>query len=157
MTPNGRASGAGAPHNHDARLARWRAATLGLMVVGYTGCYLCRSDLAVATPLILKELTAGGITPEAAKLGLGGVVTAGVLAYAVGKLIGGGPATLLGGRRNVLIGMAGAVVFTLIFAAGGSLPFFTTAWIGNRLLQAVGWPGMVRVVSRWFAPRRTAW
>ena len=46
--------------------------------------------------------------------------------------------------------MAGAILFTLIFAMGGSIPVFTMAWVGNRMVQAIGWPGMVKIVSRWF-------
>jgi OPA family glycerol-3-phosphate transporter-like MFS transporter len=30
------------------------------------------------------------------------------------------------------------------------LPRFTLAWIGNRGIQSLGWPGLVKVSSRWF-------
>jgi OPA family glycerol-3-phosphate transporter-like MFS transporter len=135
----------------DLRLGRWRLITLELMVLGYTGYYLCRSNLAVATPLIIKELALRGINPNTATIQLGAVVTMGVLAYAFGKLFGGSAGDFLGGRRNFLIGMVGAVVFTLAFAVSGSMPLFTLAWSGNRLLQAIGWPGLVKVASRWFS------
>lgn len=48
------------------------------------------------------------------------------------------------------MGLGGAVVFTLLFAAGGALPLFTIAWIGNRLTQSIGWAGLVKVCSKWF-------
>jgi OPA family glycerol-3-phosphate transporter-like MFS transporter len=134
----------------DPRSARWRLLTLGLMVLGYSGYYLCRSNLAVATPLILSDLGAQGMDPDRARVGLGEVATAGVLAYAVGKLLGGSLGDFLGGRRNFLLGMAGAIGFTALFALGGSIPLFTLAWVGNRLFQAMGWPGVVKVASRWF-------
>jgi len=55
-----------------------------------------------------------------------------------------------GGRRNFLIGMGGATVFTLLFAVGGGFPIFTLAWVGNRLTQSIGWAGLIKVSSRWF-------
>jgi sugar phosphate permease len=31
-----------------------------------------------------------------------------------------------------------------------ALPVFTLAWIGNRLLQSIGWAGLIKVCSKWF-------
>ena len=28
---------------------------------------------------------------------------------------------------------------------------FTLAWFGNRLIQSLGWPGMIKITSRWFS------
>ncbi len=134
----------------DPRLARRKALTLGLLVLGYTGFYLCRSNFAVSLSNIIADLAKTGLDPKAARLSLGWVTTLGTLAYALGKLPGGGLVDFLGGRRIYLSGMAGAVLFTLVFALGGSIPVFTLAWVGNRLVQSIGWPGMVKIVSRWF-------
>jgi sugar phosphate permease len=134
----------------DPRLARRKALTLALLVLGYTGFYLCRSNFAVSMSGIIADLAKGGIDPKAARLSLGWVTTLGTLAYAMGKLPGGGLVDFLGGRRIYLTGMGGAVLFTLVFAMGGSIPVFTMAWVGNRMVQAIGWPGMVKIVSRWF-------
>jgi len=49
--------------------------------------------------------------------------------------------------------MAGTVLFTLWFAAGVSLPVFALAWIGNRLMQSLGWAGVVKISSKWFSYR----
>ena len=38
------------------RLGRWRALTIALLVTGYAGYYLCRSDLSVAMPLLIAEM-----------------------------------------------------------------------------------------------------
>ena len=57
---------------------------------------------------------------------------------------GPGGATFLGG-------MAGSILFTIVFALSGGFPLFTMAWIGNRLFQSQGWAGLVRVSSRWFS------
>jgi OPA family glycerol-3-phosphate transporter-like MFS transporter len=37
-----------------------------------------------------------------------------------------------------------------MFAASGTLPLFTLAWIANRLSQSIGWSAVIKVSSRWF-------
>ena len=60
-----------------------------------------------------------------AKEQLGWAVSLGTVGYAIGKFAAGSLVDLLGGRRNYLIGMAGAVICTVLFALGGSIPVFT--------------------------------
>ncbi len=134
-----------------ARYARWRTLTVALLVVGYAGYYLCRSDLSVAMPLLIADLSRRGMSPAAAELSLGGVASLGVLAYAIGKFPSGWLADFLGGRRNFLFGMGGSILFTIIFGFAGGIPLFTLAWIGNRLVQSLGWVGVVKITSRWFS------
>jgi sugar phosphate permease len=137
-----------------ARLLRWQALTLALLVTGYAGYYLCRSNYSVVLPLLIDELAAHGWEPAQAKIRLGTLASLGVLAYALGKFLSGALADQLGGRRNFLLGMAGAVGCTLLFAAGTSVPLFTAAWLGNRFMQSLGWPGAVRLTARWFSYTR---
>lgn len=134
-----------------SRLLRWQVVTVLLMLFGYSGYYLCRSNFSVALPLITDELAARGFSPEIARIRLGGIASLGVAAYAVGKFPAGASSDFLGGRRNFLGGMAGSVLFTFLFALGGGLPLFMLAWIGNRFVQSLGWAGMVKVSSRWFS------
>ncbi len=124
---------------------------MALLVTGYAGYYLCRSDLSVALPLLIQEMAARGIPRDAATMRLGSIASLGVLAYAIGKFPSGGLADFLGGRRNYLFGMAGAVLFTFLFAVSGGVPLFTLAWIGNRGVQSLGWAGMVKIASKWFS------
>ena len=133
------------------RLWRWQAVTISLLVLGYAGYYLCRSDYSVALPLIIADLGRRGVPTAMATVRLGSIASLGVLAYAIGKFPSGGMADFLGGKRNFLLGMAGSVIFTVLFALGGTMPLFTLAWIGNRLVQSMGWAGMVKVTSRWFS------
>ncbi|MDR3632979.1 MAG: MFS transporter [Isosphaeraceae bacterium] len=133
-----------------ARGRRWRTLTLGLMIVGYAGYYLCRSNFSVVTPLLVDSLAATGMSPGVALRRLGFIASVGTLAYAVGKFLAGILGDFLGGRRNFLGGMLGALVCTFAFAAGGALPVFTAAWVGNRLSQSLGWAGMVKITGRWF-------
>jgi OPA family glycerol-3-phosphate transporter-like MFS transporter len=133
------------------RFRRWQFFTVALMVTGYAGYYLCRSDFAVAMPLLIADMAARGIAAGDARVRLGGIASLGVLAYAFGKFPSGWAADFLGGRRNFLFGMAGSVLFTIFFALAGGMPLFTLAWIGNRLVQSMGWAGMVKITSRWFS------
>ena len=104
----------------------------------------------MATPLLVEELGRRGVSHGDAIVHIGSITSSGVLAYALGKLFLTGLGDFWGGRRNFLIGVGGATVFTLLFAAGGGLPLFTLAWIGNRLTQSIGWAGLIKVSSKWF-------
>ncbi|MGO9307359.1 MAG: MFS transporter [Candidatus Korobacteraceae bacterium] len=143
----------GAATAKPGRLFRWQVLTVALMLVGYSGYYLCRSNFSVALPLIANELAARGIAPNIARIRLGAIASLGVMAYAAGKFPAGALSDFFGGKRNFLGGMIGSVAFTLLFALSGGLPLFTLAWIGNRLVQSLGWVGMVKVSSRWFSYR----
>jgi sugar phosphate permease len=132
------------------RLRVGQLRTLVLLFAGYASCYYCRADLSVATPLLADELQRHGMGHDDALIHIGTITSLGVAAYALGKLFLTGLGDYWGGRRNFLIGIGGATLFTLLFAAGGGLPVFTAAWVGNRLTQSVGWAGLIKVSSRWF-------
>jgi OPA family glycerol-3-phosphate transporter-like MFS transporter len=155
MTPTRRDTepsvSASAPLPETPPFTRWHLLTITLLVLGYSGYYFCRSDFSVALPLLKLDLAQRGIPLNVATVRLGSIASAGVLAYALGKFISGSLADLFGGRRSFLGGMAGSILFTLVFAIGGGFPIFTLAWIGNRLFQSSGWVGLVKVSSRWFS------
>jgi MFS transporter, OPA family, glycerol-3-phosphate transporter len=124
--------------------------TIALLFGGYAACYYCRADLSVATPLLVEELGRHGVSHSEALVRIGSMSSLGVLAYALGKLFLTGLGDYWGGRRNFLIGVGGAAVFTLMFATGGTWPLFSAAWLGNRLTQSIGWSGLIKVSSKWF-------
>jgi OPA family glycerol-3-phosphate transporter-like MFS transporter len=126
----------------------WTKVTLALMIVGYAGYYICRSDLSVARTQIIDQYKNVGITKES--IGLITAIATGF--YAFGKFLFGSLADILGGRRMFLLGMVGAIVCTLVFGVGGP-PMFLIAWCGNRLIQASGWVGMIKITSRWYSHR----
>lgn len=134
-----------------SQLTPWHWSTIVLLALGYSGYYFCRSDLSVVLPDLIRDLAHRGITPGQAQIRLGFIASLGTIAYAFGKFFSGVLADSGGGRRNFLGGMAGSILFTLIFALGGGFPIFTLAWIGNRLFQSQGWAGLVKVTSRWFS------
>ena len=120
------------------RLFRWQALTVVLMVIGYAGYYLCRSDYSVALPLIIQELAARGISPADARDRLGAIASISVLAYAISKFFSGSLTDFLGGRRSFLTGMVGSVCFTIMFALGGGIP----VWKDNEVIGAIAVSGL---------------
>jgi len=135
-------------------IAVWQALTITLLIAGYSGYYLCRSNLSVTLPMIIADLARKGASPDALRIRFGTIASLGVLAYAIGKFPSGSLADFLGGRRNFLAGMGLAVACTLVFASGSTMSIFAIAWFCNRLVQSLGWAGIVKISSKWFSYRR---
>ncbi len=129
------------------RMRQWQRITLALMICGYAGYYVCRSNLSIVTPILIKEFGGVGINKQA----IGDMVALATLFYAFGKFVGGSLADKLGGKRVFLVGMGGSILCTIFFAVSGTIPLFTLAWSLNRLVQSMGWAGMVRISSRWYS------
>ncbi|HTX23442.1 MAG TPA: MFS transporter [Steroidobacteraceae bacterium] len=127
-----------------------QAITVLLLFAGYAACYFCRADLSVSTPLLVEDLARHGVGHDRAIVQIGSLASLGVLAYALGKFFLAGLGDFWGGRWNFLLGLAGATLFTALFAATGAWPIFTVAWIGNRLTQSGAWAGLIKVSSKWF-------
>jgi sugar phosphate permease len=139
---------AGGAGTRALRLAQGR--TLLLLFLGYASCYFCRSNLSVASPLLIDELGRRGISHAAAIVSIGSMASCGVFAYALGKWFLTSLGDYWGGKRNLLIATGGATAFTLLFACSSTMPMFTLAWIGNRVTQSIGWSALVKVSSKWF-------
>lgn len=135
-------------------LRRAQCRTLALLFLGYASCYFCRSNLSVATPLLVDELERRGLTHADALVSIGSMASWGVFAYALGKWFLTGLGDYWGGKRNLLIATGGATAFTLLFASSSAMPMFTLAWVGNRLTQSIGWSGLIKVSSKWFSYSR---
>ncbi len=152
-----------------SRLRNWQGITVGTLFTGYAGYYICRSNLSVATPLLLDEYG-----PALTKADIGDVASVGVLFYALGKLLNGVAIEFFGGRTLFLFGMFASAFCTLLFcfadrlapfplAADGpaGLPFaalvpFFAIWAGNRFVQSMGWGGLVQITARWISAKRLA-
>lgn len=133
-----------------ARDARWRAATVAALFLGYAGFYVCRSNLSVAAPLLAADAGVAGLSTAA----IGAIASMGVLAYALGKPLTGVAGDLAGGRRMFVGAMWGTVVATLMFSAGSSVTALAAAWVANRFVQSAGWGAMTKLVAQWFPAER---
>lgn len=134
------------PH---APLRRWQFRTAAGLFVGYSAYYLCRSNLAVAAPLLIREFGGRGLDKEV----LGQLASVGVLFYALGKVFNGVLGDFLGGKKIFLLGMVGAVLATVAFGLGQGVAVFFAAWATNRLVQSMGWAGLVKLTANWFSYR----
>ncbi|MFK7779036.1 MAG: MFS transporter, partial [Gimesia sp.] len=127
---------------------KWQRMTLLSLFLGYVGYYICRSNLAIATPLLLKE----GFT----KIEMGTIASVGVMLYAIGKIINGYLGDVLGGRLLFLVGMVCSILFTILFGLASGLTVFILIWACNRFFQSMGWVALVKTASRWFPVERHA-
>ncbi|MFD1875475.1 MFS transporter [Hymenobacter bucti] len=130
-------------------LQRWQFRTAAGLFVGYSAYYLCRSNLAVAAPLLIREFGGRGLNKEV----LGQLASVGVLFYALGKVFNGVLGDFLGGKKIFLLGMVGAVLATVAFGLGQGVAVFFAAWAANRLVQSMGWAGLVKLTANWFSYR----
>ncbi|HEX8530904.1 MAG TPA: MFS transporter, partial [Cytophagales bacterium] len=138
-----------APTPPAASFRFWRTATVAGLFIGYSGYYLCRSNLAVATPLLIDAFGSRGINKEV----MGQIASLGVVFYAVGKVVSGVAGDLVGGKKIFLLGMTGSVLATVLFGLGAGVAVFFPAWAFNRAMQSMGWGALVKVTAGWFSYR----
>ena len=132
-----------------SRLTRWRIVTGTALLVGYSGYYICRSNLSVAVPALIADPAAG---VDRTTIGL--ISSAGIVAYAVGKSITGVAGDFFGGRTLFLGGLFLSVAATVAFSASAGVPLFLFFWIVNRFVQSAGWAGLTKTAAHWYPARR---
>ncbi len=121
---------------------------IATLALGYVGIYLCRKNLAVATPLLQ---TAFG----ASKAEVGTVASLGTLAYAAGKVINGPLVDAVGGRRGFLVSIVLVALFGALGALMPGLTLLAVTYGISRFAGAAGWGGMLKLVPSWFPPQRS--
>jgi OPA family glycerol-3-phosphate transporter-like MFS transporter len=135
----------------DARLRRWQGVTVAVLFTGYAGYYVCRTVLAVASNGMMNDPTSGIDEKVYGRLG-----AVAIYMYAVGKLLSGVFAEYVGGRTIFLLGMFLSAACVLAFGMAGGVTLMLVLWGANRLVQSMGWLGLVRITGRWFMPGRLA-
>jgi len=134
------------PHEPLARpLRRRQGATAAALLLGYSGYYVCRSNLSVVLPALIADPSA-----HVDRVTLGLVASAGILAYAIGKSITGIAGDFWGGRTLFLLGLFLSIAATLAFSASAGVTLFLTIWIANRFVQSGGWNGLTKLAAHWF-------
>lgn len=135
--------------NDDARLMRWQTATAAALLVGYAGFYICRSNLSVAVPALVADPAAG-----VDRTAIGAITSAGVVAYAAGKLVNGIAGDFVGGKALFLAALFLSVAATVAFGASSGAPLFTLIWVVNRFVQSAGWGGLTKTAAHWYPATR---
>ncbi len=128
------------------RWSRGQIVTLTALTVGYAGYYLCRSNLSVASPLLLESRDLEGLD----KAALGTISSAAVLAYAVGKVVNGIVTDVLSPRAVFLLAMVLSLGATVAFGAAPGVGVMLVIWCANRFVQSAGWGAAIKVCGAWF-------
>ncbi len=127
-------------------MARFKAPVTAALLVAYGSFYLCRANVDAALPFLARE----GFD----KTSLGLLSSIATLTYAVGKVVLGATGDALGGRRLLLLAVAGSVGCSFAFGTGHGFVAFVFFAAANRFFQSGGWPGLIQVVSQRFEPVR---
>lgn len=120
---------------------------MATLLVGYASFYVCRANADAALPLLHD---AYGYD----KTKLGVLTSTATVVYAVGKVVMGALGDRIGGRRLMLLAIAGSVVATVCFGLADGFFLFLVFAAASRFFQSGGWSALVHVVSRWFPPGR---
>lgn len=139
--------------NHAPEFRRrrmWNWLTLGLT---YSAMYMGRYNLSFANKSLCDAF--GWDTTE-----IGAIITAGLSIYGFSAIFNGPIADKIGGRRAMLIGAYGTVVFNAAFALGSKLEvlgtgprliaYFSTVWGLNAYFQSFSALALIKVNAAWF-------
>lgn len=125
------------------RLRRIQVITLGLLVAGGVLNYIDRATLAVANPLVSKDL---GLDPAS----MGWLLSAFLWAYAIGQLPGGALVDRLGARFALTLSMAIWSIGQLFGGLVANFWQFFVARVALGLGEAPNFPGCARASRDWF-------
>lgn len=123
-----------------------RGLNWGAIGLLYASFYLCRYNFPLANQAISQEF---GFS----KTQMGWIITTVSLAYACGQITNGLLTDKFGGKRAMLIGAFGTVVFNVLF---GLASFWGLFWLFLTIrgidgyLQSFGAPGMIKMNTAWF-------
>ena len=123
-----------------------RGLNWGVVGLMYTSYYLCRYNLPLANKAIADEF-------HFSKSDMSSIISAQLLAYAIGQIVNGLLTDRLGGKRAMLIGAAGTVTMNLLFGASsfwGFLWLFVVLRSIDGYMQAFGAPGFIKINAAWF-------
>ncbi|MCK5573281.1 MAG: MFS transporter, partial [Bacteroidetes bacterium] len=94
---------------------------------------------------------------------VGAIITAALTIYGIAALFNGPIADRIGGRKAMLIGVSGSVVFNVLFGMGAYLgalgtgtvllAYFSSAWALNAYFQSYSALALIKVNSGWFHVR----
>jgi OPA family glycerol-3-phosphate transporter-like MFS transporter len=125
-------------------IKNWRRRIFWSIWITYAAFYLCRVNMSVAMPGIMKEF---GIS----KTTMGLVLSAFFAVYAAGQFINGQLGDKYGGRRIISLGILTSAVINIIFGfTDGFLGSMILIWALNGAFQSMGWSPSVKTIANWF-------
>lgn len=132
-----------------------RRRSLNWLTLGFTysAMYMGRYNLSLANPVLSRTFGWD-------KTQIGGIITPALLAYGLFAMVNGPLADKIGGRKSIIIGASGTVLFNLLFGMGAYLGFlgrgpllisyFASIWMLNSYFQSFGAVSLIKVNSAWF-------
>lgn len=139
--------------NHSAEFRKRR--TLNWLTLGltYSAMYMGRYNLSFANKALSQAFGWD-------KTQIGAIITAGLSIYGFSAIFNGPVADKIGGRRAMLIGAVGTVIFNFFFGLGAYLGFlgkgtylvayFATVWAMNSYFQSFSALALIKVNAGWF-------
>jgi OPA family glycerol-3-phosphate transporter-like MFS transporter len=137
-----------APDFRKRRARNWL--TLGFT---YSAMYMGRYNLSLANPFLSKTFGWD-------KAQIGTIISPALLIYGISAMFNGPVCDKIGGRKSMLIGATGALIFNLLFGLGaymgflgkGSLllAYFATVWSLNSYFQSFSALSLIKVNAGWF-------
>jgi MFS transporter, OPA family, glycerol-3-phosphate transporter len=141
---------------HSREFRRRRAQNWLTLGITYAAMYMGRYNLSFANKALSD-------TYGWDKTQVGTIITAALSLYGLSALFNGPIADRIGGRKAMIIGVSGAVVFNIAFGLGAFLGFlgtgvlllgyFATAWSLNMYFQSYSALSLIKVNSGWFHVR----
>ncbi len=138
---------------HSAAFRHRRALNWITLGLTYAAMYMGRYNLSFANKALSDSYGWD-------KTQVGTIITAALTIYGISALFNGPIADRIGGRRAMLIGVFGSVVFNFAFGLGATLGvfgtgtlllgYFATAWAFNAYFQSYSAVSLIKVNSSWF-------
>lgn len=126
--------------------ARWRRRIFFTLWATYGAFYLCRVNMSIALPDIMREF-------GYSKADVGAIGSAFFITYALGQFVNGQLGDKLGARKLITLGILVSALLNISFGFVSALPAMVAIWGTNGYFQATGWAPSVKTLANWFPPR----
>lgn len=139
--------------SHTDEFRRRRAVNWLTLGITYSAMYMARYNLSLALPFLQKIFGWD-------KAQIGTIISVAAAVYGFGAILNGPVGDKLGGRKSMIIGATGAVVFNVLFGLGAYLGFLgkgtfmlaylAVAWGLNMYFQSFSALALIKVNAGWF-------
>jgi OPA family glycerol-3-phosphate transporter-like MFS transporter len=139
--------------NHSPAFRRRRGINWLTLGITYAAMYMGRYNLSLVSPYLQKFYGWD-------KAQIGAIISPALLVYGFSAMFNGPIGDKIGGRKAMIVGASGAVVFNLLFGLGAYLGFlgkgglllayFATIWSFNNYFQSFSALALIKVNAGWF-------
>lgn len=127
----------------------WRNRVLVSSIIGYATFYFVRKNLAVAMPVMEKDL---GFS----KADLGLFLTLHGILYGISKFANGFFADRCNARSFMVVGLVVSAILNIFFGLSSGVIALGIFWMLNGWFQGMGFPPCARLMTHWFPPKELA-